>query len=449
MNDSRCRILRLPRFPADRENESDSSFDPETLLGGFVVAPENRLAELAARLAIDGVPIFDRPIGDKPLDAVRTDARIPSRADFEALFRVAKDSDEPLDQFFQRAKDDRSAYQTMPLFDRDAFNAARANLSRPKIVEYQPLENVPFLAPLIFYGPSGVGKSRLIEGICQQRRLADPRQTLYRLSANDFAKALLDAVRRNQTQLFRALFAQAAVVAIENVDAIAEKQSAQEEFLPILDDAIKARKLVILSFSQPPNAAKGFIPDLAARFAAGLLAPLRLPSDDAKRFAVKRVAEKLNVAFDDDALDVFVKDAPSTIPALCAAVVQTTRELALRNATPDKTAVEKSLKRRLPKREWTVDQLIKPIAKQLGAAVGEMRGKSRAYTPTFARKCVVFFARRLTDASFEEIGRAFSGRDHSTMLHAYKEIENAFRYDPETRQIILKLAQALGVDDLV
>ncbi len=444
------RVLALPTFPAVSDDGAPldpDPFSPNALLGGFVAGPENRLAELAVRFAVDGVPIFDRPLGGSldPNDAARLGGS-SSRADFETLFRQAdaEETDADFDAIFDRAAV-RVAERRSTLFplDDDAEPRASSNRSTPNVVGFRPLEDAAFFTPLVFYGPSGSGKTRLVEGICQSRRLADASKTIYYLSGVDFARSLTNAIRREQTQVFRGLLTQANVLAIENADVLAERDAAQAEFLPILDAAARERKLVVLTFSRIPNEIPGFSPELAARLAAGLLIPTRRPTRETKRFVVERAAEKLGLRLDAATIDFCVEYSPGSVGGVCGTLVQAAQEFASRVRTPSTENFRALVEARNPTPTWTLDQVIKAVAKQFSVSVVDMRSKKRSATLVLARNVAYYLARKLTDATFQEIGREFSNRDHSTALRGARDVAEALETDDElrlqTREIVAKL----------
>ncbi|MBR4833701.1 MAG: AAA family ATPase, partial [Thermoguttaceae bacterium] len=319
----------------------------------------------------------------------------------------------------------------------------------PNVVGWRPLEDAAFFTPLVFYGPSGSGKTRLVEGICQSRRLADPSKTLYYLSGLDFARSLTNAIRREQTQIFRGLLTRANVLAIENADVLAEREAAQSEFLPILDAAARERKLVILTFSRVPNEIPGFSPELAARLGAGLLIPTRLPTRETKRFVVERAAEKLGLRLDDATVDFCVDNSPSSVGGVCGTLVQAAQEFANRLRTPSSDNFRALLEERNPAPTWTLDRVIKATAKQFSVSVVEMRSKKRSKTLVLARNVVFYLARKLTDATFQEIGREFSNRDHSTTLRGARDVAEALETDAELRFQVREIVAKLRAEERV
>lgn len=436
---ARFRVMNLPTFPKPNDaQEVESRFSAESLLGGFLVAPENRFVEIAIRFAEYGAPVFDRPIGNAPLTPIVDVNRAPSRADLEFIMRAVQDSNDAVDEFFPNA-----VARPSPLFSQSQYNSALLDPSHPRVVGYRKLEETSFLMPLVFYGQSGAGKTRVIEAICQMRREKEPQKTLYYLSAHDFARSLNDAIRTERTQLFRELFGQASVVAIENADIFTLHRAAQEEFLDMLDDAIQARKLVILSFSQPPNKLEGLTPELAARLSSGLLVPVNIPSDETREDIISIVANKLALPLDRTALDFCARKLPSTVSTICASLVQIARELAMTKSEPTVENIRMVLERREEGHDLTVDQIVRATAKRLSLSVLDLRGKKRSQTLVFGRKCVVFLARRLTNATYVEIGRALSHRNHSTILHAANEIEDEIKTNEESLNIIREIAKAL------
>ena len=463
------RVLALPFFPAVSDDGvalDPDPFSPNALLGGFVSGPENRLAELAVRFAVDGVPIFERPLGETnvPSDAARLDGA-PSRDDLETLFREAAnaENDADFDAIFDRravrvaARTPERRPTLFPLdgdADVDATSAASdANAapcrSTPRVLGWRPLEEASFFTPLVFYGPSGSGKTRLVEGICQSRRLAEPNKTLYYLSGIDFARSLTNAIRRDQTQIFRTLLGQARVVAIENADVLAERDAAQSEFLPILDAAAREQKLVIVTFSKNPNEIPGFSPELAARLGGGLLIPTRFPTRETKRFIVERAAVKLGLRLDEATVDFCVDNSPASVGGVCGTLVQAAQEFASRTRSPSPENFRALVEARNPEPTWTLDRVLKTVAKQFSVSVVEMRSKKRSKTLVLARNVVFYLARKLTDATFQEIGREFSNRDHSTTLRGARDVAEALETDAELRFQVREIVEKLRAEDRV
>ncbi len=457
------RVLPLPVFPAVSDDgvalELDP-FSPNALLGGFVAGPENRLAELAVRFAVDGVPIFERPLGEpseRSTDAARF-GDSPSRDDLETLFRQAANGETDADFnaiFDRRAVRVAERRPTLfPLDDAETSDSSRpataaSKRPTPRVVGWRPLEEASFFTPLVFYGPSGSGKTRLVEGICQSRRVAEPNKTLYYLSGADFARSLTNAIRRDQTQIFRTLLGQARVVAIENADVLAERDAAQSEFLPILDAAAREQKLVVVTFSKNPNEIPGFSPELAARLGAGLLIPTRFPTRETKRFVVERAAAKLGLQLDETTVDFCVDNSPASVGGVCGTLGQAAQEFASRTRSPPPENFRAILEARNPEPTWTLDRVLKTVAKQFSVSVVEMRSKKRSKTLVLARNVVFYLARKLTDATFQEIGREFSNRDHTTTLRGARDVAEALETDAELRFQVREIVEKLRAEERV
>lgn len=435
-------ILQLPSFPRPQESEGegkqgDTSFSTADLLGGYLAGPENRLAELAARFVMEGTPIFDRPVGDKKSSALASANGERSRADVEFLLSAASN-----------AKQSEAVSQGLNLlFDQARFNEFAKQSGEPEIVEYRRFEEVPYLSPLVFYGPSGSGKTRLLEGICQTRRLQEPRKTLYYLSANEFSQALNDAIRRDQAQLFRDLFNRASVVALENCDILSMRETAQIEFLPMLDSALKSRKLVVMTFSQLPSTISGLTPDFVARLSSGLLIPTRLPSRETREFAINRVSERLGLRLDPATFELCVERLPSALSGICASLVQAAREFSTFHTPMTVENMRDYLQRRNPTPEWTLERIIKTVAKYFSVSIVEMRSPKRHKTLVLARQYVAYLARLLTNATLRQIGAQFSARDHSTIVHAIHEMEETLLKSEQARYDLLQLLKLLNAED--
>lgn len=469
--DQLYRIVPLPEFPAvseDGETPPPDPFSPNALLGGFLAGPENRYAELAVRLANDGVPIFARPLGETPglfdkLGATdrfgasvspffgkanENDGPSASRADVEILFRSVADgslSGERLDAFFQRADAETSGPSLISEKSERSKNAPTSPF--PPVVGRRSLEDANFLTPLVLYGPSGSGKTRIVEGICQRRRLREPNKTLYYLSGVDFFEALVNAIRRDQTTIFRRLFSQADVVAVENADIFAEREAAQLEFLQILDESIKKRKLVVLTFSKIPSDIPGLYPELSARLCGGLLIPTRFPTRGTKKFAISQVAARLRLRLSDDALDFCVDRLPASVGGICAALVQAAREIPTFAVPATAERIAAFLEKRNPTPEWTIDKILKTVAKYFSVSIVETRSEKRSKTLVLVRSFVFFLARKLTNATLQEIGREFSNREHSTVLKGIRDLETALETDETLQKNLRELVARLRAED--
>lgn len=436
------RVMNLPIFPQISDdgvalNPRSTSLTPNELLGGFIVGPENRLAELATHFANEGVPVFDKPIGDRPIETITESNNQPSRADIEFLFRTISSPEK---------QNHHLADNVNILFNRERFNRYSVASNGPSIIDYRPLEEVAYLAPLVFYGPSGSGKTRLVEGICQRRRILHPRQTLYYLSASDFSQALNDAIRKDQTEIFKQFFSQAHAIAIENADILATRESAQREFIPMLDAAIKARKLVVMTFSKLPTTIPGLLPNLTSRISAGLLIPTNLPTRTTKEIVIDRVSKKLGLNFDRQILELCVERLPDSIGGLCATLTQMARQFFSFHTPVTQENVFEYLENRNPVQTWTIDRIVKTVAKYFSISIVDLRSKKRLKTLVLARKYIAFLARRLTNATLQEIGDQFSSRDHSTIVYSIKEIEDDLQHDEQTRHDLLEIAKALNAE---
>ncbi|MDO5308662.1 MAG: DnaA/Hda family protein [Planctomycetia bacterium] len=444
----RHRLLQIPNW-LDEQNTEDPTkeqFSPETLLGGFLVPEENRLPELATRMAMDGVPVFDRPLGDYPLDKLFGEPT--SHADVELLLRVSDRVSSNNLSLYTR-EDDPAPTTPHPLYNSAEFNARRPSKDWPKIVGYQPLEEVEYLQPLVFYGPSGSGKSRLIQGICQTRRLRRPQDVVYYVSAMDFANAILNALRKDQMQLFRSLFHQAKVVAIENAEYLVGRDTAQEEFLALLDSAIKAHALVILSFSKSPVKISGLNPDLSARLASGILAPTQLPSEATRRAIIDAVATRLALNLDEQTRAFCVARLPRSIGGVCASLVQIAQERALTRQKASLNFVRDLLERRNPSPTWSSQQIIRTTARYFGVSVTEMRGKKRLTSLVQARRIAIYLIRRLLGAPYAEIARQFSDREPATILHAERVVVKGIETDSRLQENIREIVAQLKAEDQI
>ena len=198
-----------------------------------------------------------------------------------------------------------------------------------------------------------------------------------------------------------------------------------------------------------PSTISGFLSDLAARFSSGLLIPVNLPTDETKRVVVDRIASKLALPLDEEMRQLCVQRLPSTVGAICGSLVQAAQTLAISQSALTIDNLDDFLAKRNPDATWTLDRIVKTVAKYFAVSVVETRSKKRSKTLTLARSFVVFFARKLTNATYREIGRQFSNRDHSTMIHATRQLVKALQNDEELQRHAREIARLLNAEDSV
>jgi chromosomal replication initiator protein len=315
--------------------------------------------------------------------------------------------------------------------------------------------------PLVLYGPTGCGKTVLALALVKKYIEADPRlrvglepaspQLLPRgegiraLTAADFARAYAHAVETDSITDFRDRFL-APLVLIDDVQHLADKEAAQHELRLLLDLLAKRGTPVIITSRLSPQELP-FVADLRGRLAGGMVIPLHWPGEAARREIATRYLTARNHG---DVSPAIIERIAITFSGSPARLFAALAEL-VHLAETDRRAIDDSLLDELTAEQREQSQyspraIIAAVAKQFRVTVKALKGTSRRQAINTARGVAMYLLRERTGETFEQIGRQFSGRDHTTVMHACQKTVERLAEDPqlarEVEQIIAQLEAA-------
>jgi chromosomal replication initiator protein len=329
-----------------------------------------------------------------------------------------------------------------PRFTFDRFVAGNENqmiIAAARAVADQP---AAAYNPLFLWGGVGLGKTHLLHAIahgCRERNL----RVVY-VPSEAFTNDLVDAIRQRTTAMFRERYRSADVLLVDDIQFIAGKESTQEEFFHTFNALATFNKQIVLASDRPPREMKTLEERLRSRFEGGLVMDIQPPGLET------RIAILANWV-DERGMNV----PPSVLRHIAERVTSNVREMegvfnhmvaALRfsstAATPDLADSLIDGYRR-PRRQITLQQVVEVVARHHGMDTAELIGPRRHGPVNQARQIAIYLARELTGASLPQIGDAFGGRTHSTVLHSYSRIAEDLTADPRLQAIIEDLRRAL------
>jgi chromosomal replication initiator protein len=302
--------------------------------------------------------------------------------------------------------------------------------------------------PLVLCGAIGVGKTSLAHALAARRRERLQLTSVIATTGADLVRALAHSIETDGVADFRARHHQCDLLLIDDVHQLAGKAAAQQFLLTLLDVLTERGALIIATLRQLPQLTDGLTPALASRLAGGLVAPIAPPGSLARRALVRQVASRARLSITDDDVDRLVGDDDRlrrfASPAqLRHAVLQ----LAAVSATPPLTTADplavKAIDARLVCKQAAI-----AVAKHSGLTLTELRGKSRRQVIADARGLAMYLSRRLSGASYAEIGRHFGHRDHTTVLHACKKLASLVTSDNATRRLAADLETRIASESL-
>jgi chromosomal replication initiator protein len=295
--------------------------------------------------------------------------------------------------------------------------------------------------PLTLVGPPGSGKSHLAAGlVAVWRARFGPRSAVY-VPAMDFARQWTDATETHATADFQNRYRRVKLLAVDDADLLASKAAAQQELVYTLDALTLDNGQVVLTYSAPPQTAQGLMPRLQSRILAGLVVPLAFPAPSTRLIALRRFASLRQLDLPEEAATWLADGLSGPLSEVWGAV------LALElSARMDGGAI--TLGR---VRQWLADRhahdtpalrdIAAATARQFSLKVGDLRSASRRRAVVLARDVAMYLARLLTGNSYEQIGKYFNGRDHSTVSHGCSKTANLLENDPVLRTLVDRVRQ--------
>ncbi|MEM8788651.1 MAG: chromosomal replication initiator protein DnaA [Pseudomonadota bacterium] len=304
--------------------------------------------------------------------------------------------------------------------------------------------------PLFLHGGVGLGKTHLMNAIAHNlQALESAPQVLY-LSAEQFMYRFVRALRFNDTYSFKELFRSVDVLMVDDVQFIAGKESTQEEFFHTFNALVDQNKQIVISADRAPGEIKDMEERIRSRLQCGLIVDLH-PTDYELRLGIlqtkSEMQAKLNpgIAMEDGVLEFLARRISQNVRVLEGALNRLFAFASLVGRPIDLDLTHECLSDvlRASERKVTVEEIMRKVAAHYNVRMADMLGPRRVRTVSRPRQIAMFLAKKLTTKSFPEIGRQFGGRDHTTVMHAVKRIDDLSAIDSQVRDEVEHLRCAL------
>ena len=308
------------------------------------------------------------------------------------------------------------------------------------------LPGTPRFTPLYIHAQTGLGKTHLLHAIGHAHQRANPLARVLYMSAERFMFDFVTAMRARDTFAFKARVRRADLLLIDDVQFIAGKESTQEEFLHTVDELMNAGKRLVISADRGPHALEGVEGRILSRLTQGLVTDIK-PADFALRRAIlgAKAAALGGAPLCGDVLDLLAARIATNIRELEGALNRLLAYAALGShpITPDYAEDVLADMFRAGKRRITIDEIQKRVSDHFKIRNAEMVSARRAREVARPRQIAMYLAKQLTPRSLPEIGRRFGGRDHTTVIHACRQIEKLRAADSEIDADVRTLMRVL------
>jgi chromosomal replication initiator protein len=300
--------------------------------------------------------------------------------------------------------------------------------------------------PLFIYGGVGLGKTHLMQAIGQYIGARGKNTRVMYLSSELFINEFIDAIQHNNLVKFRKRYRQADLLLIDDIHFLGGKERSQEEFFHTFNTLFDGHKQIVLSSDRPASEIANLEHRLVSRFEWGLTAELQPPDVETRMAILRKKAHTLKIKLRDEIFDFLATRIKTNVRRLEGALMRVASFASLSGKELTHEVVEHLLKDILQeeaRRAVTIDQIQRRVAEHFDVRLADMTSKRRPANIAFPRQIAMYLARELTKASLNEIGEAFGGRDHGTVLHACKLVKKRMKEQDKIRQTISFIDSAL------
>jgi len=300
--------------------------------------------------------------------------------------------------------------------------------------------------PLFIYGGVGLGKTHLMQAIGQFVGMKKKNSKVMYLSSELFINEFIDAIQHNNLVKFRKRYRQADLLLIDDIQFLGGKERSQEEFFHTFNTLFDGHKQIVLSSDRPPSEIANLEHRLVSRFEWGLTAELQPPDVETRMAILRKKAHTLQIKLRDEIFEFLANRIRTNVRRLEGALMRVASFASLSGKELTNEVVEHLLKDILQeeaRHAVTIEQIQRRVAEHFDVRLADMTSKRRPANIAFPRQIAMYLARELTKASLNEIGDAFGGRDHGTVLHACKLVKRRMQEQDNIRQTISFIDSAL------
>lgn len=290
--------------------------------------------------------------------------------------------------------------------------------------------------PLFLYGDTGLGKTHLMHAIGHAILRANPESKVAYLSTEKFTNEFIQALQENALVKFRQRYRHVDVLLIDDVQFLSGKERIQEEFFHTFNELFESQKQIILSSDRRASEIAKLEARLVSRFEWGLPADIQAPDFETRLAILRTKAASLKFNIPADVASFIAQNISKNIRRLEGALIKVASYASLTGQTIDLPATEMLLKDALMEQaqnQITIDVIQKKVTEHYQLRPGDMTSRRRPNNIAIPRQIAMYLSRTLTKHSLQEIGDAFGGRDHGTVIHACKAVDNMIEQDASTR----------------
>jgi len=366
----------------------------------------------------------------------------PTPDELESIERSGRGSADERSALYEKAQKHLRPEYTFDEFiegdgNRLARSAAFAVAQEPGGTNYNPL---------LVYGGVGLGKTHLAQAVANYALTQNTAEHVLYVSSDRFTSQFVQSVRENRIAAFSSYYRQADLLIVDDVQFFGEKEKTQEEFFHIFNDLHQNGKQIFLCADRPPAKIPGIEERLLSRFQWGLSADIQSPDLETRIAILQRKAAREDIEVEPKVLELIAQRIDSNVRQLEGALTRLTALVQLDDGTLDLGTARQYLREHTDEEPRALDaaDIIDQVADYFRLAEDDLLSRSRKQAIAQARQIAMYLCRELTDKSYSHIGSRFGGRDHSTVIHAYRKIDEELESDAGLQEDISSLKSRLN-----
>jgi chromosomal replication initiator protein len=293
--------------------------------------------------------------------------------------------------------------------------------------------------PLFVYGETGLGKTHLMHAVGHHILQNKPDARIAYLSSEKFTNEFISSIQENTLTRFRKRYRRVDVLLIDDVQFLSGKERIQEEFFHTFNELFEQQKQIFLSSDRPANEIAKLESRLVSRFQWGLVTDIQAPDFETRVAILRKKAEQHNFKVQDEIINFIAEHIVKNIRRLEGALIKVCSYSSLTGNPLDISTCEMLLSDVLmeaAKQQLTIDTIQKKVAEYFELRHSDMLSRRRPNHIAVPRQIAMYLSRELTKHSLQEIGESFGGRDHGTVIHACRQVENLVDQDDTVRHSV-------------
>lgn len=303
--------------------------------------------------------------------------------------------------------------------------------------------------PLFVHGGVGLGKTHLLQAICASILESNPNQSILYVSCESFTNQFIECVQSGNMSAFRHKYRDVDMLVIDDIHFLGHRERSQEEFFHTFNELYQSNRQIVLSSDAAPSEIPDLEDRLVSRFQWGLVAQVSKPSYET-RLAILHAKNRLRgVGAPDEVIEYIARKVDSNARELEGAITTLQGHAKLMNRPLDLTLAREALGEPAPPKtnQVTLQHIIDAVTTYYNLKLSDLQSRRRHKSVTEPRQLCMWLARKRTRFSLEEIGGYFGGRDHTTVMHSIKTVDQRRETDDHFDQIVQQLDQT--IDDAI